>query len=553
MSVGFLAPQFLWALLALPLIALLHFIRTRRRSSVVSALFLWRQAREASEDRRRVAPTWLLLLQLLFATLAALALARPLVSFQGPPDRVLVIDATASMAARDADGVRIDKARSLASDLIAGAGSAAVIRAGADATVAAPLTADRSLLRQALGSLRPADRGGDLSRAVELAEALSPEGEVHVISDSPAPAGGEATYHSVAGQGVNHGITTFDTAVGQAYVAVSTNDRRPQELTLTLSRGDAELARTTLLVPAAGQAGVTFPVGAADGFLEARLHVPESDALSLDDVAYVGQRRLLVAMEESSPPVARALEALADLDYIVTGQAAPQRADVQVLFGADPEELPETNVLLFSDAAEEPVYRSIRDWEQGNELLRFVDLREVVVGVAEDLANEELPGWETLVRASDLSPILSRKRENDHLLVRAAFHPSQTDLVLRPAFPALMANIMNGFRGSTSVALGAALPAGATLAGEAVAVALEPAIYSTPAGPVAASLLSRGESVLAAPDSGEPMDDAGSVALDASNETSRSVALWLLTAAGALLLLEWLLWSRGSTGWLRGR
>ncbi len=107
MSLSFAAPQFLWALLSLPLIVLLHFIRARKRRQEVSALFLWRKALELAQARRRFSPSWLLLLQLMFAALASLALSQPNLTLRTAPDRVLVVDASASMAARDSDGIRL--------------------------------------------------------------------------------------------------------------------------------------------------------------------------------------------------------------------------------------------------------------------------------------------------------------------------------------------------------------------------------------------------------------------------------------------------------------
>ena len=53
---SFLAPQFLWLLLALPLVVALHFVRSRRKRVDVSALFLWRQAAQLAERRRRFSP-----------------------------------------------------------------------------------------------------------------------------------------------------------------------------------------------------------------------------------------------------------------------------------------------------------------------------------------------------------------------------------------------------------------------------------------------------------------------------------------------------------------
>lgn len=556
MSVGFLAPQFLWALLVLPLVVLLHFLRTRRRPHLVSALFLWRKAREAADDRRRISPTWLLLLQLLFAALAALALARPLVSFEGSPDRVVVIDASASMTARGSTGTRLDEARAVAEELMAGSGRVALVRAGLEAGVSEPLTAERTALRRALRALEAGDRDADLVRALELAHALAPEGHVHLITDGPTPPGRDFTYHPVGESALNYGITTFDTSLGQAYVAVTSNDPRPQEIPVELLREGSVLARTNLLVPAMGQSGVTFPIADADGFIAARLLAPPQDALALDDVAYAGQRRLTVTVGEDSAPVTRALQSLAGLEYRVTANAQEVAADARVLFGVADEDLPAGNVLVFQAAADEPRYLSIRDWDQSDPLLRFVGLREVVVGISPAAPSEDEPGWETLARAADLTPVLSRRRDDDGTVIRAAFHPSQTDLVLRPAFPAFMANAMNEFRGLSTVPLGTTLAQATDYEGRTVERVLAPGLYrsssGTDAGLVAASLLSVGETRLPTPEAAPGRDANRAGRVGEPVRASRGLALWLALAAAALLLLEWLAWSRGATGWLRG-
>lgn len=548
MSLAFLAPQFLWALLALPVVVLLHFLRTRRRPRIVSALFLWRQASEAASVHRRFSPTWLLLLQLLFVTLAALALARPVVSMQGPPDQVVVIDASASMAARDPDGVRMDKARTVARSLLSGRRRSALVRAGLDATLTVPFTASVNEFGSALQTLTAADRGADLERALSLARSLAPDGVIHLISDSPPP-GGRFRYHPVGGDAVNHGITAFETSLGQAYLAVGSNDPRPQEVTVRLLRSDEELARSSVLVPAGGQANLTFPVTEGEGFLEARLEPPANDALDLDDVAYAGRRVLDVVVEQESGPLMRALDALAGVDYRV-GTAASAAADLTVLFGADPEELGDGNFLVFASRSEEPVYRNVRDWAQGDELLRFVDLREVVVGLSPDGPTEEPEGWEVLARAADLTPVLARRSGEAGTVVWAAFHPSQTDMVLRPAFPTFVANLIDSFRGESSIALGSSLPDGSSRAGDPVSTATVPAIYQTPDGPVAASLLSAGETRLPGPQGAMGGSEQG--AEEETARTSRALWLVLMVVAVALLLVEWFGWSRGGAAWLRG-
>lgn len=549
MSLTFLSPALLWTLAALPVVVLLHFLRTRRRKLSVSALFLWRRASEEASRVKRFSPTWLLLLQLLFVTLAALALARPVISLAGPPNRVIVVDSSASMAAVDSDGRRMDKAVEIAEELIAGAGQVAVVRAGLDAVLVSSLEDDKGHASTSLRGLEPGDREADLSRALDLAKAIAPDAETHLITDRQPPSGRYVS-HLVAGDGINHGIVTFEIGLGQAYLAVASNDPRPQQLLLQLLREDDELARTEVLVPAAGQASVTFPLPEAGTFLEARLSTTDADALSLDDVAFTGQPSLRVAVEEDNGPVLRALEALPGTDNRVASDVRAATADVHVLFGEDPENLPAGSTLLFGDRLSEPEFLEVRDWAQDDPLFRFVDLRDAVVGLDPARPAEVGEGWEVLARAADLSPVISRRNGPAGSIVRFHFHPSQSDIVLRPAFPTLIANLFDYLRGDSVVPLGQLLPEGSTFEGEPANRATFPGIYVTPEGSVAASLLSAQETILPA-----PLESVGTAAPVVVNEGTLELSgtMWLvlLGVAAALLLAEWLAWSRSSRGWLR--
>ena len=137
----FLAPVALLAL-AVPLaIYVVHWLFGSRRRVRVPAIFLWAELPQAptGRSRRRRPPfSLLLLLQLLAATLAALALARPVASSDPPRHLALVLDASASMQASDVAPTRFDAARARAFDRLGGLRSTdlvSVIRAGGDATL----------------------------------------------------------------------------------------------------------------------------------------------------------------------------------------------------------------------------------------------------------------------------------------------------------------------------------------------------------------------------------------------------------------------------------
>jgi hypothetical protein len=361
-SLAFAAPAFLWLLASLPVIVLLHFLRSRTRRVEVSALFLWERAREVAERRRRFTPTWSLLLQLLAATLAALALAQPDLRLQGPPDLVVVIDASASMAAVDPEGARMERAREVVRDLADDAGRVALVRAGTEPRLAFGFSSDRAALDAALEAFTPADHGVDLDRAVALALDLAGEGDdararVVLIGDDPGPERSGVTRVDVGGSGENIGIVGFDLGIQQAFVAVASNAVGPRSVGVEVRQDGALLASADLLVPSGDQASVTFPIDVGAGVVEARLvGLPATDALSLDDVAYAGQRPLQVVVDADVESVMRALAAVPGVATRLTGLARTTPADVRVLTGVDPEAAPSGDLILLPDPQAEPTY-----------------------------------------------------------------------------------------------------------------------------------------------------------------------------------------------------
>lgn len=565
---SFLAPTALWLLALLPVVVALHFLRARRRRYEVPALFLWERAQTALARRRRFSPTWLLVAQLLFVTLAALALARPVVGESDRPDRVIVVDASASMTAPEGAGTRLDLARRGAQGLISGAGRVALIRAGVGASLLAPLDAEAGDLAAALDSLQAGDAAGDLLGALDLANSLLPGAEVHVFTDLEA-AFGTATVHRVGSPVENVGISAFDIGIGQAFVAVVASGARPAEVEVELRQGERQLARGSVLVPGGGTGSITFPLTGVSGVVEARLHPPPGDALAIDDVAYAGSRALAVVSNDDYAPLMRALTAVPQTEVGVARDAAFRTGfDLKVVQREGASGLPPGNYLLFPPRAEEPEYQVIRDWDRADPLLRFVDLREVVVGLAAEREPWEEEGWEVLARTAELTPVMRFRQDEEGTILQLAFHPSQSDVVLRPAFPALIANLLGRLDTTTRIRLGEPLPGGT----EPV---LQPGVYGQEAverteaggeggaaevaagrGLVHASLLAAGESRLperATELAGwQPPTGAGAAdrlqAAAPGERAARSgaptlAALLLLGLAFVALLAEWLLYS----------
>ena len=545
-AVTLLAPSALWLLLSLPLIVLLFLVRERKRERVVSALFLWSEAQALARRQRRISPTLLLLLQLLFAALVALALAQPRLSVTGTPPLVLVIDASASMAALEGKGARLAQAVAEARTLLRGAGEVAVVRAGLGARVVQPLSGDHALVREALAALTAADADAAVGEALSLARTLAPNAEVHLFSDQAKPPGfAEVVTHAVGQAAPNVGISAFELAYGQLFVSLVSSAPYPQEVTLIASQGDTEL-RSTLLVPAGGQANTSVPVASVGGLYRARLEGMREDALTLDNEAFAGSRTLNVRSSGATPALARVLEALPGTANLETRSATatagdtPDRgADVTVsVAGA---RLPPGNAVMFAPAEADPAYTEIADWARSDPALRFADLTGVVVAPSTAPLPLPLEQAEVLAQTADLTPVLLRWRDAGRVVVYFRFHPSQSDLARRPAFPIVLANVLEGFRGETQVPLGTALGPGRWLT--------EPGrtVVGTGAGGrsyTSAPLPATESRLSVSAVSTEPTRSGAA----GGSDTVRTLSLGLVAFALALLLAEWLLWSRGRLG-----
>ncbi len=406
-----LQPWGLMALLGLPAIVALYFLRQRRPPRVVGSLILWQQARAQVFEGRpweRFRASWLLWLQLLVMGALALALARPACVSEGSDAGrlVLVLDASASMAATDVAPSRwsaaIDRARSAARAAPEGA-EVAVLVAGRLTRVAEPFTRDRGKLEARLDGLarRPPDAvAANTTEAILLAMQLGgaeADREIVLISDGAFPADelppigqGRLTYVGVGASGDNLAITTFEVRRGASQRFGTT------ALCVVTNTGSAALSghlQVRLVAGAALSAEVegaaregagslieaqrvrlgpgeqhtlSVPLEADEGLVIARLsdiagEGGARDHLGTDDAAFAvvaPERPVRVLLVGDGPLVERALRASARLEVEVmapedfTGQTD---RDVMIFDGTFPATIPSGRFLALNLPAENPL------------------------------------------------------------------------------------------------------------------------------------------------------------------------------------------------------
>lgn len=181
---SFANPAALWLLgLAIPVV-LLHVLRPRRTRQQVRSVLLWQQVPSpvaAATPWQRLVPSTLLLLQLLAVVLLALAAARPVLAQETPlaAHTVFIVDASASMGAREGTATRVDLAADVARELfdeLPDGGLASVVEAGTTARVTLSASGDRRAFGTAVDGVEPSEGRGDLVGAFTLARSLETPG-----------------------------------------------------------------------------------------------------------------------------------------------------------------------------------------------------------------------------------------------------------------------------------------------------------------------------------------------------------------------------------------
>lgn len=198
------------ALITVPLLLLLYFLKLKRHEQIVSSTLLWQRAirdLQVNAPFQKLRHNILLLLQLLILFAILFAIAWPVLSMKESSGRrhVLLIDRSASMNTIDDNSsgrqTRLDKAKEQAKIFVESMRQKAVFSLKDDsdqtmviafdnhAKVMCNFTSNKSQLIQAIDSISPGDGKSTLSEAIVVARAFSqsPTGEADYFNqENPA-------------------------------------------------------------------------------------------------------------------------------------------------------------------------------------------------------------------------------------------------------------------------------------------------------------------------------------------------------------------------------
>ncbi len=502
------APSLAWLGLLAPLV-LLYVLKRRREERRVGSTLLWELAlRDMRAERpwQKLVPQVSLFLQALVLILGALALSRPAGVGQVPSGAriAVVVDTSASMAAREEGGSRLELARRAARGLartLPPGGEMMLVAGSADPVVLVPSSHDLAALERAIEGLRETGGAAALDRAVGLAaERLRDapvgsrivvltdgalDGTVHLESPVPVEVQTVGTAHpndAIVAVDVRPRPTEDapDRAEIFARVARFADDDHDLWVTASIAgrgvvasrRVRVEHEHPTSVVLSADlppSADATAPVvvvelsgadpggGAAGG---------TGDALALDDrvvAASPGARQLPVFLVGAAPSsVRRVLLADANVQLFATSLAglaerrardpdAPDLDGVFVFVGATPDEAPAGDAIVIAPTGDtvfetalgaESHDTRVVSWDEGDPVLRFVRFRDLHAPSFRPITGASARGLLTLAGGTAIAS-LSRP---DAEVTLVSFDPDRTDWPDQPSFVIFVRNVLERAR-----------------------------------------------------------------------------------------------------------
>jgi hypothetical protein len=370
----FLSPEWIWAGIALLPLIILYFLRPRpQKQTIPSLMFLLRDKKKKRLRGflQKFIPNILLLLQAFIIIALALALLRPYIDVplsQSAQQTIIVLDDSASMHVRDADGVRYEKAVQELSGLIGKSNT--VILAGSSAQIVLE-EASASDTQEYLARWKPSHQPTHLRVALQEAVSRADEDTAVLIASDfidtepqSSPQEALAALQSQAGdvQEVRVGTTNTNNI---GIIDVQASDLRT---TITVKNFDTQTRQTTACVAGvckefslqeqeSQQWTFSTPPGVSEILLDT------NDAFPIDDRIYIGSEEqntldvLVVTNGEwQEHPLSQVLEALDETSVL----------SIQTTINRPPQLIsPDHDLIIFSEINPQfVVERTLRDAEK---------------------------------------------------------------------------------------------------------------------------------------------------------------------------------------------
>jgi Ca-activated chloride channel homolog len=460
---------------AIPAILALWMLKPRRPRLRVPSLMLWPASpaeRQSTRPWQRLRNHPLLWLQIAIAALLALAAAQPFVPADAAGRHLLVLlDASGSMRAEDVAPDRFAAAKAAVLEMARGLGpdqEMTVLRLDEQPRVLVAGARNAGQVETAIAGETASFGPPDVAAALALASGLTQgpaewvligDGGITIPESARRPAGTGYRFVQVGAQPGNVAVTALALRQGDGDVTIQAGIKNSGNVALSgrlqlLAEGNLAGSQEWQLEAEAESYLTWSHLPAGPKWYEARLSgVPAAaNGLESDDRAWAvpagATETQLLLVTSGNSFLERVLSVQGNLRSFKAGPAdwaglaskPGESYPLTVLDRLWPETLPAGSALLVGPPSGEE-FQPQQMWPKADHpLLRNVDWSEVRVARARQL---HLDGsWETEID-SDGGPLLAVRTEGGRRQAVLAFELGQSDLPLRPAFPVLMANLLD--------------------------------------------------------------------------------------------------------------
>ncbi|MCX7048373.1 MAG: VWA domain-containing protein [Candidatus Sumerlaeota bacterium] len=507
---------FLGALAAL--IVLMYLLKLRRKREDFSSTLLWMKSVEdltANAPFQKLRQNLLMYLQILLLLLLAFALARPTMwlSRKHGVSRVILLDNTASMNARDGEKglTRLEEAKSKVRELIANMDSTdetMIISFGGTAQVAQPFTSEKGTLSSGLNRVEATDAPARIREAVTMAKGVAKGKKSPVITI--VGDGGQGylgnllsekdpvEFVAVGSSDANCGIVAFDVREsferkGDAQVFAEVENFSTDSATVMtrcLINGEVIQAREEK-IEGHGKKGFAFAglKGAARQLL--RLELAHDDMLAVDNAVEgfisMNSENKVLLVSTGNFFLERLLGLLpnAKVSKIDPKLFEPAMSDGLVIFDQfAPKQIGPGRYLFINavpplegfSAAPQPVKNVVvLDWNRLHPVTRFLNLNNLAF--TESLKMKG-PDWVIPLVESEQTPLIFAGERQGVKLVALSFDLYASDWPMQVSFPLFLNNALRWLAGEARGSL-----TGNHVCGEMITLAAkQPVTITDPTG-----------------------------------------------------------------------
>ena len=474
---NFLNPEALAFAVTLPIVIIFYLLKRRRVAHLVSSTIIWKRflnETQVNSPFQKLRHNWLLIIQLIFLSLAIFALIRPYFSSKIESGRfvVVILDVSASMQATDVSLNRFELAKGEVNKMIDGMydnDQMVLILSGGNTEVRQSPTSVKAILKKALDQVKVTDSPTRLLEAIKLSQNLSrnrPKVEVHLFSDGVSSdldafelQDLNLEYHRLGKGGGNLGITSLEVRsnpeqLGQqsVFATIGNFSTNTMSSEVSLFFDDQMIGNRRLTVMPTNTASLVFSSNQRTNGVF-RMKLKNDDFLQVDNIGSVmGLTRRnveVLLITKGNVFLEKALRSIDDVNLIVKSSLTDStpNVDVVVLDSIRPTVWPSGNVMAINTQSTNWFQPSgllesppIVDWKSAHPILRFVNFDNVQV--AQSL-NSELPTWMNPIVETQSVPLIAVGENDANRCVWVGFNPLDSTWPLRVSFPIFIANAID--------------------------------------------------------------------------------------------------------------